>query len=148
MFPDAGFRVLDQAELDRVRAVVIDAVAVEQVGVGEGVVTGRAVRAVDAVPAVSAVGAADRPPTRLVPRHFGRLRPAEPWARVREDGQGCVPVAHRVRTLGCRERKGLSRTDRILTRRNKYEPYRGGRGQECSQENDHEYQSADAAPLA
>jgi hypothetical protein len=52
--------VLDQAELDRVHAVVIDTVAVEQVGVVEGAVTGRAVRAVDAVPAVSAAGAADR----------------------------------------------------------------------------------------
>jgi hypothetical protein len=89
-FPDAGFRVLDQAELDRVRTVVIDAVAVEQVGVGEGAVTGRAMRAVDAVPAVSAAGAADRQPTRLVPGHFGRLRPAEPCgARVLEDGQSC-----------------------------------------------------------
>jgi hypothetical protein len=47
MVPRCRFRVLDQAELDRVRAVVIDTVAVEQVGVGEGV-TCRAVRAVDA----------------------------------------------------------------------------------------------------
>jgi len=185
-FRDAGFRVLDHAELDRVRAVVIDAVAVEDVGVGEGAVAGRAVRAVDAVPAASATGAADRRPARLVLRHLGRLRPAEPGGgRVRVDGQSVVPTwavtlrsqagragspgrlpgtggtragfvdqggrepepaARRARTVGCSETQVNRGRIRILTRSNKYEPYRGGRCQQRSQENDKEYRSAAEPP--
>ena len=54
---------------------------------------GARMRAVDAVPAASATGAADRRPARLVLRHLGRLRPAEPCGgRVRVDGQSVGPT--------------------------------------------------------
>jgi len=53
---------------------MIDAVAVEEVDVGEGAMTRRAVRAFDAVPAVGAAGAGHRQPGGLVLGHHRSVR--------------------------------------------------------------------------
>ena len=53
--PHARSGVFDHAERGGVATLVIDAVAVEEVDVGEGAMAGRAVRAFDAVPAVVAI---------------------------------------------------------------------------------------------
>ena len=66
--------VFDHAERGGVAAFMIDAVAVEEVDVGEGAMTRRAVRAFDAVPAVAAAGAGHRQPGGLVLGHHRSVR--------------------------------------------------------------------------
>ena len=67
--------VFDHAERRRVATLVIDAVSVEQVDVGEGAMAGRAVRALDAVPAMGAAGTGHRQPGGLVLGHHRSVRP-------------------------------------------------------------------------
>jgi len=72
--PHPGTGVFDHAERGGVAAFVIDAVAVEEVDVGEGAMTRRAVRAFDAVPAVGAAGTGHRQPGGLVLGHHRSVR--------------------------------------------------------------------------
>ena len=72
--PHPRLSVFDHAERGGVATFVIDAVAVEEVDVGEGAMAGRAVRAFDAVPAVGAAGAGHRQPGGLVLGHHRSVR--------------------------------------------------------------------------
>ena len=66
--------VFDHAERGGVAAFMIDTVVVEEVDVGEGAMTRRAVRAFDAVPAVGAAGTGHRQPGGLVLGHHRSVR--------------------------------------------------------------------------
>jgi hypothetical protein len=98
---------------------MIDAVAVEEVDVGEGAVAGRAVRAFDAVPAVGAAGAGHRQPGGLV---LGRHRSVRLLAdRTRRIGRASLddpvfpPAA--ASWSGCGEFAGISLVVVILAGR-------------------------------
>src|SRR3954453_16489063 len=67
--PHARCDALDHPERGRVAACGIDAVSVEEINIGEGAVTGRAVCSIDAVPTMPAAGARHRQPTGLVAWH-------------------------------------------------------------------------------
>ena len=68
--PHTRFDTLDHADGGGVAACGIDPVSVEQIDIGEGAVTGRAVCPVDAIPTMPAASARHRQPTGLITWHI------------------------------------------------------------------------------